>query len=105
MISPTLRTLSLLSLLLISGIASGQADDRGSRLILVSGATGTQGGAVARELIARGYQVRGLTRNPDSDASIALGSLGIDMVRGDFDDPGSLDRALEGAYGAFSVQQ
>jgi uncharacterized protein YbjT (DUF2867 family) len=105
MISSTRRTLGLLSLLLLSGAASGQPEDRGSRLILVSGATGTQGGTVARELIARGYQVRGLTRNPDSDASIALSSLGIEMVRGDFDEPGSLDKALESAYGAFSVQQ
>lgn len=105
MINATRRTLGLLSLLLLSGAASGQSEDRGSRLILVAGATGTQGGAVARELIARGYQVRGLTRNPDSDASIALSSLGIEMVRGDFDEPGSLDKALEGAYGAFSVQQ
>jgi hypothetical protein len=39
-------------------------DDR--KLILVTGATGTQGGAVARELLERGYAVRALTRDPES---------------------------------------
>jgi len=84
---------------------SAQEIDRGMRIILVAGATGTQGGAVARELAARGYHVRGLTRNADSDASQALAALGVEMVRGDFDDAASLDRALANAYGAFSVQQ
>jgi len=75
------------------------------RVVLVSGATGTQGGAVARELAQRGYRVRGLTRNVDSEAARALAAQGIEPVQGDFDDVGSLDRALAGAYGAFSVQQ
>jgi len=84
---------------------SAQEIDRSMRIILVAGATGTQGGAVARELAARGYGVMGLTRNPDSAVSRELAALGIEMVRGDFDDAASLDRALAGAYGAFSVQQ
>ena len=83
----------------------GQEADSSFRVILVSGATGTQGGAVARELMRRGYTVRGLTRNPDSEPSRELSALGVTMVRGNFDDPASLDAALEGAYGAFSVQQ
>lgn len=74
------------------------------KLILVSGATGRQGGAVARELLARGYRVRGLTRNPDSERAQHLAGLGIEMVRGDFDDMDSLNRAAQGAYGVFSVQ-
>lgn len=98
-----------LTLLLLLSLGSGggwsQEPDRGSRIILVSGATGTQGGAVALELARRGYRVRGLTRNPDSEASRGLSARGIQMVRGDFDDAASLDKALEGAYGAFSVQQ
>ena len=89
----------------LSIVGSAQEVERSSRVILVSGATGTQGGAVARELVSRGYTVRGLTRNPDSGASKALSELGVQMVRGDFDDVGSLDAALAGAYGAFSVQQ
>ncbi len=93
------------ALAVIPSLSSGQQTDRSADVILVSGATGTQGGAVVRELMSRGYSVRGLTRNPDSDASIALSGLGVQMVRGDFDDAASLDAALEGAYGAFSVQQ
>ena len=102
----TLRSI-FLSVVLASVplLGSGQDADRGSRVILVAGATGTQGGAVARELASRGYTVRGLTRNPDSEASRALSALGVQMVRGNFDDAGSLDAALDGAYGAFSVQQ
>ena len=99
--------IALLALVLwgLSAVGVGQEADRSSRVILVSGATGTQGGAVARELVSRGYTVRGLTRNVGSEASRALVELGVQMVRGDFDDPGSLDAALEGAYGVFSVQQ
>ena len=99
------RLLVLLLIGLISINGWGQSNDRHLKIILVSGATGTQGGAVARELIQRGYSVRGLTRNTNSEASQALQAHGIQMVQGDFDDPISLDRALEGAYGAFSVQQ
>ncbi|HEY5622938.1 MAG TPA: NmrA/HSCARG family protein [Gammaproteobacteria bacterium] len=99
----TIRMLLVAALLAVVGTAFSQENE--ARIILVTGATGTQGGAVARELNARGYRVRGLTRNPDSAASRQLAELGIEMVRGDFDDPESLDAALEGAYGAFSVQQ
>ncbi len=77
----------------------------GSRIILVSGATGTQGGAVARALVERGFAVRGLTRDPGSERARALSALGVEIVRGDFDDTASLDAALAGAYGAYSVQQ
>ena len=100
------RTAALaLALMGFSGLGAGQTPERSARVILVAGATGTQGGAVARELVSRGYTVRGLTRSPDSEASRALSALGVHMVRGDFDDAGSLDAALSGAYGAFSVQQ
>ena len=74
------------------------------KLILVSGATGRQGGAVARELLSRGYPVRGLTRNPESERAQQLAGLGIEMVKGDFDDVGSLNSATQGVYGVFSVQ-
>ena len=77
------------------------AEDR--RTILVTGATGTQGGAVARELIRRGYSVRGLTRNPRSERAQALKDIGVDMVKGDFDDAMSLAAAMRDVYGVFSV--
>jgi uncharacterized protein YbjT (DUF2867 family) len=83
------------------------------KIILVSGATGQQGGAVARHLLAsRGWRVRALTRNPDSPAAQALVARGAELVQGDLDDRASLDRALRtetasgpcSVYGVFSVQ-
>jgi uncharacterized protein YbjT (DUF2867 family) len=74
------------------------------KLVLVSGVTGRQGGAVARQLLAKGYRVRGLTRKPDSEHAKTAAGWGVELVKGDFDDRASLDRALAGAYGAFSVQ-
>ncbi len=75
------------------------------KLILVTGATGTQGGAVVRHLHAKGFPVRALTRDPDSPAARHLrNETGIEVARGDFDDKASLLRALEDVYGVFSVQ-
>jgi len=74
------------------------------RLITVTGATGKQGGASARHLVRQGFRVRAVTRNPDSAAAQALRSEGMEVVHGDLDDRSSLERALEGAYGALSVQ-
>jgi len=72
--------------------------------ILVTGATGRQGGAVARELLAKGYQVRALTRKPDEENARALAQLGAEVVRGNFDDAASLAQAVKGVWGAFAVQ-
>ena len=49
---------------------------RNKDVILVTGATGQQGGAVARQLLARGHRVRAMTRKPDSDAAQALAQIG-----------------------------
>ena len=76
----------------------------GEELVLVTGATGSQGGAVARELLAKGYRVRAMTRHPGGDAARALEELGAEVVQGDLDDAGSLERALAGAWGAFALQ-
>lgn len=73
-------------------------------VILVTGATGQQGGAVARELLARGHNVKAMTRKPDGDAAQALARLGAEVVKGDLDDAASLERALRGAWGVFAVQ-
>lgn len=73
-------------------------------IILVTGATGNQGGAIARQLLSRGYRVRAVTRNPESDKAKSLTGLGAQVVQGDYDDPQSLERALEGVWGAYSVQ-
>lgn len=73
-------------------------------LVLVTGATGKQGGAVARELLALGYPVRAMTRKPGGEAAKALAKMGATVVAGDLDDPASLERALKGAWGVFAVQ-
>ena len=74
------------------------------RLIVVVGATGKQGGAVARSLLHRGFRVRALTRNPQKTEAQALADQGAEVVQGDMEDRSSMERALEGAYGVFSVQ-
>jgi len=73
-------------------------------LVLVAGATGRQGGAVVRHLRTKGWKLRALTRNPDSYAARQLAEKGIELVQGDLDDPGSLERAARGVYGVYSVQ-
>ncbi|MFF7751716.1 NmrA/HSCARG family protein [Streptomyces sp. NPDC007971] len=71
--------------------------------IAVTGATGAQGGATARALLAAGHQVRALTRTPAAPEAEALRRLGADVRRADFDDSLSLDAALAGADSLFAV--
>jgi uncharacterized protein YbjT (DUF2867 family) len=78
--------------------------ETGKNLILVTGATGKQGGAVARELLARGHKVRAMTRRPDSAPARELARLGAEVVAGDLDDAASLEPALAGAWGVYGVQ-
>ncbi len=78
--------------------------EKGKSIILVTGATGQQGGAVARHLLSRGHKVRALTRKPESKAAKELSRLGAAVVQGDLDDRGSLERAVEGVWGVFAVQ-
>jgi uncharacterized protein YbjT (DUF2867 family) len=75
-------------------------------MITVFGATGAQGGFLARALLAdpgRHFVVRAVTRKPDCQAARALAAAGADVVLADIDDACSVRRALEGAYGAFFV--
>jgi len=74
------------------------------RTIVITGATGNQGGAVARELVGKGFHLKALTRKPDSDPAKALAGLGIEIVQGDLDDTASLEKAFTGAWGVFAVQ-
>lgn len=78
--------------------------DANNKTILVTGATGQQGGATARQLLAKGRRVRALTRKPEGAAAKALAQLGAEVVQGDLEDAASLRRALEGAWGVFAVQ-
>ena len=73
--------------------------------VLVAGATGQQGGAVARCLLAAGIPVRALTRNPGKPAARALAGQGAEVVAGDMTDAESLRRALAGAGAVFCVTQ
>ena len=75
-----------------------------NRTILVTGATGKQGGALIHELAGTGFALRAMTRHPDGDAARALRAKGVEIVRGDLDDAGSLKQALQGAWGVFGVQ-
>ena len=72
-------------------------------VVLVTGATGRQGGAVARMLLKSGYRVRALTRNSKQPAATALAAIGAEVVQGDFDQRASLDRAMRGAQAVFLV--
>jgi uncharacterized protein YbjT (DUF2867 family) len=71
--------------------------------VAVTGATGAQGGATARALLAAGRPVRALTRDPLSPAAVELRDLGADLVRADFDDRDSLLAALDGAGALFAM--
>jgi uncharacterized protein YbjT (DUF2867 family) len=75
-----------------------------NKIIAVTGATGQQGGAVARKLLVDGWKVRALTRDLDKPAAQELKALGAELVPGDMDDRAQLDAAFSGAYGVFSVQ-
>ncbi|MEW1773601.1 NmrA/HSCARG family protein [Streptomyces sp. NPDC086777] len=82
----------------------GAEDDMTTdRLVVVTGATGRQGGATARRLLAAGRPVRALVRATTAPAAKALETAGAELVRGDFDDPSSLPAALEGAAALFAV--
>jgi len=71
--------------------------------ILVTGATGKQGGATARRLLAGRRPVRVLVRDPAAPAAAALAAAGAQIVRGDFDDPASLPPALDGVGAVFGI--
>ncbi|WUT01051.1 NmrA/HSCARG family protein [Streptomyces sp. NBC_00708] len=75
-----------------------------SDVVLVTGATGQQGGATARALLAAEVPVRALVRDPRSKPARAIEALGAELVRADLSDRASLDPAIEGVRAVFSVQ-
>jgi uncharacterized protein YbjT (DUF2867 family) len=76
-----------------------------NKIVVISGATGQQGGAVARALAGKGFTIRALTRNPESDAAKAIArDAGAELVKAELDDDASVRAALTGAWGAFGVQ-
>src|SRR6478752_5212597 len=74
------------------------------KTILITAATGKQGGATLHNLLGKGFNLRALTRKPDSDAAKALVTAGVEVVQGDLNDAGSLTKALAGAWGVYAVQ-
>ena len=72
--------------------------------ILVSGATGQQGGVVTRHLLAKGFKLRALTRDANGDTAKALAAQGVEIAQGDLDQRSSFEAALQDVYGVFSVQ-
>lgn len=74
------------------------------KLVVVTGATGKQGGSTLKYLLNKGFKLRGVTRKPEGDAAKALAAQGVEMVAGDLDDADSLERAVTGAWGVFGVQ-
>jgi uncharacterized protein YbjT (DUF2867 family) len=74
------------------------------RIILVTGATGRQGGAVYQHLQKKGFRLRALVRDPNSNQARQLMRDGEEVFRGSLDDADSLMRAMDGVYGVFSVQ-
>ncbi len=76
------------------------------KIIAVVGATGAQGGGVARAILNdpnSEFRVRAITRKPDSDKAKALAAAGAEIVVADLDDVASITKAFTGAYGAFCV--
>lgn len=71
------------------------------KTVLVTGATGQQGGAVTRSLLRQGHKVRALTRNPNKAAGLA--KAGAEIVKGDLTDKATCERALQGTDGVFAV--
>jgi len=75
-------------------------------VVLVTGGTGSQGGATVTHLLAaKKVRVRVLTRNLESPKAKSLAARGVELVKGDFEDVASLRTALAGVSAAFSVQQ
>jgi uncharacterized protein YbjT (DUF2867 family) len=76
------------------------------KVIAVVGATGAQGGGLVRAIVSDpggGFAARAITRDVSSDKAKALAELGAEVVAADVNDVGSLQKAFDGAYGAYCV--
>jgi uncharacterized protein YbjT (DUF2867 family) len=81
-------------------------DMSNKKIITVFGATGAQGGGLARAILSdksSEFAVRAVTRDPNSDKAKTLAALGADIVTADLGNPESIAKAMQGAYGAFCV--
>jgi len=71
--------------------------------VVVTGATGQQGGAVVKNLLERGHEVRAVTRSTDSAKARVLANTGVTLVRASLEDTAALTKALEGATSLFAM--
>jgi uncharacterized protein YbjT (DUF2867 family) len=71
--------------------------------VVVTGATGKQGGAVARGLLERGHKVRAVTRDPNSSQAKSLANAGATLVKASLEDTASITKALDGATSLFAM--
>jgi len=81
-------------------------DNSDKKIIAVVGATGAQGGGLVRAILDNkhgGFAARAITRDPNSDKAKALADAGAEVVQADADNVKSLEKAFEGAHGAFCV--
>jgi uncharacterized protein YbjT (DUF2867 family) len=77
-----------------------------AKIIAVVGATGVQGGGLARAILAdpsSGFSVRAITRDPSKDNAKALAAKGAEVVSANLDDVESLKKAFAGAHGVYGV--
>jgi uncharacterized protein YbjT (DUF2867 family) len=74
------------------------------KIIVVIGATGRQGREVVRQLVGHGWRVKGVTRKPESKKASAVRALGAELVPADLDNITTLESALQGAYGLYTMQ-
>jgi uncharacterized protein YbjT (DUF2867 family) len=97
-----LTKLALIAILQIQGGAIMSE----KKIIAVMGATGAQGGGLVRAITSDPegrFTARAITRNPNSDKAKALADLGAEVVAADVEDPRSIEKAFEGAWGAYCV--
>jgi uncharacterized protein YbjT (DUF2867 family) len=90
----------------ISDLVAREPGIAGSKIIAVVGATGAQGGGLARAILrdpAGGFVARALTRHVDSQQAKALAGGGAEVVFADIDDVETVTRAFAGAAAAFCV--
>jgi len=78
-------------------------ENTSAKTIVITGVTGSQGGAAARKLLNDGWHVRGLTRNPEGKEARRLGSMGVELIQGDMGDKTALEHAFARAHGVYAV--
>jgi uncharacterized protein YbjT (DUF2867 family) len=79
-----------------------------SKLLVIFGATGNQGGStidfiLSDQTLSKQYRIRGITRDPSKPAAVALVDKGVEVIAGDLNDAGSMKKAVDGAHTVFAI--